>query len=64
MKDEITLIMLGIMFVTLTIQSIFKMKYKKDMYIEHLKCYEMGTSYLTDEVIKKLFQIDFNSKKD
>lgn len=63
MKDEITLIMLGIMFVTLIIQSIFRMKYKKDMYTKYLSYYEMGTSYLADEIIKKLFQIDFNGKK-
>lgn len=57
-KEEITLIILGIIAVMLIIQIIFWMKFKRDMFIEHLKHYESGTSYLNDEIIKKLFDID------
>lgn len=61
-KEEITLIILVIIAVMLIIQTIFRMKFKRDMYIEHLKHYESGTSVYDDEVIIKLFDID--DKKD
>lgn len=60
MKQKITLITLGIIAIVLIIQTIFRMKYKRDMYIEYLKHYEDGTSVLSDKVIEKLFQIDFD----
>ncbi len=60
MKQEITLITLGIIAIVLMIQTIFRMKYKRDMYIEYLKHYEDGTLVLSDKVIEKLFQIDFD----
>lgn len=63
MKEEIiTLIILGIIAVMLIIQIIFRMKFKRDMYIEHLKHYESGTSYLDDDVLKKLFDITYDKK--
>lgn len=58
MKEEISLIVLGIWGVMLIIQTIFRMKFKRDMYIQHLKHYESGTTYLDDDVIKKLFNIE------
>ena len=58
MKEIITLIILGIISVMLIIQIIFRMKFKRDMYIEHLKHYESGTSYLDDKIMKKLFNIN------
>ena len=61
-KEEITLIILVIIAVMLIIQTIFRMKFKRDMYIEHLKHYKSGTSVYDDEVIIKLFDID--DKKD
>lgn len=62
MKEEITLIILGIIAVMLIIQIIFRMKFKRDMYIEHLKHYQSGTSYLDDEIMEKLFDIDGETK--
>ena len=62
MKEDITLIILVIIAVMLIIQAIFRMKFKRDMYIEHLKHYESGTSVYDYEVIIKLFDID--DKKD
>lgn len=58
-REIITLIILGILGVMSIIQAIFRMKYQRDMFIEHLKHYDNGTSYLSDEVIKKIFKIDF-----
>ena len=58
MKEIITLIILGIISVMLIIQIIFRMKFKRDMYIEHLKHYESGTSYLDDKIMEKLFNIN------
>lgn len=57
MKEEIEIIVLGIIVVMLIVQSIFRMKFKRDMYIEHLKHYEIGTSVLDDKVIEELFKI-------
>lgn len=62
MKQEITLIILGVLGVTSIIQTIFRMKFKRDMYIEHLKHYENGTSIVDDEIMEKLFNI--NNKED
>ena len=58
MKEIITLIILGIISVMLIIQIIFRMKFKRDMYIERLKHYESGTSYLDDKIMEKLFNIN------
>ena len=57
-EEEITLIILGIISIMLIIQTIFRMKYKRDMYIEHLKQYESGTSYIDDKIMEKLFNIE------
>lgn len=41
----------------LCIMTIFRMKFKRDMYIAHLKNYGEGTSLIDDNIIKKLFDI-------
>lgn len=57
-KEIISLIIVGVVVIALIIQTIFRMKFKKDMFVEYLKHYEDGTAYLSDDVIKKLFNIE------
>ena len=57
-KESITLIIVGILGVMSIVQAIFRMKYKRDMFIEYLKHYDDGTSYLSDDIIKKIFKIE------
>lgn len=57
-KEEITLIISGITIIGLILKIIFGMKFKKDMFIEYLKSYKDGTSYVSDDVINKLFDIE------
>ena len=56
------LIILGVIAIMLSIEAIFRMKYKKDMYVESLKHYEEGTSYLNDKILEKIFKIDEDGK--
>ena len=57
-KEEITLIIIGITIIGLILKIILGMKFKKDMFIEYLNNYEDGTSYISDDVINKLFDIE------
>ncbi len=57
MEQEITLTMLVVMAIILCTMTIFRMKFKRDMYIAHLKNYGEGTSLIDDNIIKKLFDI-------
>ena len=63
MKEEMILIILGAISVMATIIKIFSMKFKRDMYIEHLKHYEMGTSYLDDKILEDLFDVYLEEEK-
>lgn len=58
MNELIGIIVLGMLGVLFIIQAIFRMKYKKEMYIEFLKHYEDGTSLLSDKIMEKLFNIE------
>ena len=58
MKTLISIIAIVVIYITTEIVSIFRMKYKKEMYIENLKHYEEGTSMLNDVILMKLFNID------
>lgn len=63
MKEEMILIILGVISVMATIIKIFAMKFKRDMYIEHLKHYETGTSYLDDKILEDLFNVYLEEEK-
>lgn len=56
-KEIVSLIILGVVAIMLSIETIFRMRYKRDMYIENLKHYDEGTSYLSDDILKKVFRI-------
>lgn len=57
-SEEITLIFFGITIIGLILNKILGMKFKKDMFIKYLENYKNGTSYISDKVINKLFDVE------